>query len=123
MTGMAPPKSLDALTGLRFIAAALIVIEHSAVFGLQLPEFEYNQGVSFFFVLSGFILAYTYPKVDDAGEAALFISHRIARIWPDHVVMLLATVFILKIPITMAFLPNLFLVQGWVPSENYFFFL
>ena len=77
MTGMAPPKSLDALTGLRFIAAALIVIEHSAVFGLQLPEFEYNQGVSFFFVLSGFILAYTYPKVDDAGEAALFISHRI----------------------------------------------
>jgi peptidoglycan/LPS O-acetylase OafA/YrhL len=45
----------------------------------------------------------------------------VSRIWPAHVVMLLATVFILKIPITMAFLPNLFLVQGWVPSENYFF--
>ena len=55
-------KKLDALTSLRFIAATMIVFYHMkgfALFGFSGPSFL-AQGVSFFFVLSGFILAYVY---------------------------------------------------------------
>ncbi|MFC5423677.1 hypothetical protein ACFPOB_29525 [Bosea eneae] len=48
------------LTGLRFFAAAAIVLLHSAEtwpIPSALGNLALNQGVSFFFVLSGFILA------------------------------------------------------------------
>lgn len=105
------PGRLGALTGLRFIAASLIVIEHSATFGLQLPRFGYDHGVSFFFVLSGFILSYVHPKIEGRREAVMFILYRIARIWPAHVIVLLATILILNNEITSALLPNLTLVM------------
>jgi peptidoglycan/LPS O-acetylase OafA/YrhL len=50
---------LDALTGLRFFAALAIVIHHT----FRLPEWPLPQSVSFFFVLSGFILAHVYPEL------------------------------------------------------------
>jgi peptidoglycan/LPS O-acetylase OafA/YrhL len=54
---MTPVKQrLDALTTLRFFAAALIVIGHSdTIFGpfAAARAAPFNQGVSFFFVLSG----------------------------------------------------------------------
>jgi peptidoglycan/LPS O-acetylase OafA/YrhL len=53
------PTKLDALTSLRFIAAAMIVITHSyTAFGMEadaLQPFNFGQAVSFFFVLFGFI--------------------------------------------------------------------
>lgn len=65
--GVLPPPvagKLQALTSLRFFAAALIVVYHSR--GLGTPSgfadgFAWTQAVSFFFVLSGFILAHVYP--------------------------------------------------------------
>src|SRR5688572_14217791 len=60
-------ERLDALTSLRFIAAAMIVFNHSALyFGFRygwLDPLRLEQGVSFFFVLSGFILAHVYPTL------------------------------------------------------------
>ncbi len=50
-------QRLDALTSLRFFAAAMIVIYHSdGLFGLSIdpdPPFILFQGVSFFFVCRG----------------------------------------------------------------------
>lgn len=61
---------LAALTSLRFFAAAAIVYHH--VMGAwafpRVPEFLFAQGVSFFFVLSGFILTYRYPLLRDWPE-------------------------------------------------------
>src|SRR5262245_27127834 len=115
------PGSLGALTGLRFLAALLIVVEHSASFGLQLPQFGYDHGVSFFFVLSGFILTYVHPRIESRSEAGIFIWYRIARVWPAHFVMLLATIFILRDRIKFAVLPNLTLIHAWIPLPQYFF--
>jgi peptidoglycan/LPS O-acetylase OafA/YrhL len=54
-----PAAPLRGLTSLRFFAAAMIVVGHGAgEFGFQLGAdtlFALNTGVSFFFVLSGFI--------------------------------------------------------------------
>lgn len=89
-------EHLPALTSLRFFAAALVVFFH------YLPRVETDTGwwlrivnhgyvgVSFFFVLSGFILAYTGAKDDYAVQSVrrAFYARRLARIYPAY---LLAT--------------------------------
>jgi peptidoglycan/LPS O-acetylase OafA/YrhL len=78
---------LDALTSLRFFAAAMIVIGHAdpifGSFGLN-AAMPLNQGVSFFFVLSGFILTWNYPQLTTWAERRKFWLARFARIWPLH---------------------------------------
>ena len=56
---------LDQLTSLRFFAALMIVAAHTFGF-LWLSRIENPalvNGVSFFFVLSGFIMAYSYHSL------------------------------------------------------------
>lgn len=79
---------LPALTGLRFFAAFAIVVLHGmAAWPLPIfvAELALNQGVSFFFVLSGFILTYVYRDLSGKGAVREFYIHRIARIWPVHI--------------------------------------
>jgi peptidoglycan/LPS O-acetylase OafA/YrhL len=113
---------IDALTGLRFWAAALIVAEHAGYLRMPLPALTYADGVSLFFVLSGFILAYAYPQLDDRRAVRRFLVLRVARIWPAHVVTLAlwilaigGTVFSLK------FLANIAMVHAWIPLSPWYF--
>lgn len=82
---------LPALTGLRFFAALGVVIVH---FGAHLvPAGPLHTiaahgdiGVSLFFVLSGFILAYTYLSLTGLrGTPVSFWIARIARVYPVYV--------------------------------------
>src|SRR5882762_3313186 len=82
-------RKLDALTTLRFFAAAMIVVHHSrGNFGIPSDwavHLPLDQGVSFFFVLSGFILVYVYPRLDTWDARRKFWLARFARIWPAHI--------------------------------------
>jgi len=121
-------QRLDALTSLRFFAALMIVVHHTAsydLFGFS-DKIQntgvLNTGVSFFFVLSGFILAYVYPKLETWVEIRRFLWARIARVWPG----LLASFFIAfwLLPLTWEYktgLANLFMVNAWVPYFSYAF--
>lgn len=94
------PQKLDALTSLRFFAAAMIVIGHAhPLFGSLgiATAVPLNQGVSFFFVLSGFILAYNYPSLEGAKAVRQFWLARFARVWPLHIVMLMLWIFLISI--------------------------
>ncbi|GDY63763.1 hypothetical protein SAV14893_031560 [Streptomyces avermitilis] len=91
-TGRTPAPSLPSLTGLRWMAALL-------VFGLHVRNFGYfdgtgariatwafgagASGVSFFFILSGFVLMWSARPGD---RALAFWRRRIARIYPVHLV-------------------------------------
>jgi peptidoglycan/LPS O-acetylase OafA/YrhL len=81
-------QKIDALTSLRFFAAALIVVLHGTqVFGhIKFTDhFAIFQAVGFFYVLSGFILAYTYDGVPLNGAAlSKYALSRLARVLPVH---------------------------------------
>ncbi|WP_369243775.1 acyltransferase family protein [Streptomyces sp. R41] len=122
---LASVPSLPSLTGLRWVAALL-------VFGLHVHNFRYfggaggrfltwgfeagAAGVSFFFMLSGFVLAWSARPND---RALAFWRRRIARILPVHLVI--AAVALLMAytlahqakPTLRQGLANVLLVHSW----------
>ncbi|MBK6802699.1 acyltransferase [Novosphingobium sp.] len=93
MSGAAP-RHLDALTGIRGIAAWGVVLYHirlSLVSVLPEPVIDaLGKGylaVDLFFILSGFVIWYNYAARLQMGgwhEARLFLWRRFARVWPLH---------------------------------------
>jgi peptidoglycan/LPS O-acetylase OafA/YrhL len=104
----------------------MILLLHAAgQFGIsQTPggPFLLWQGVSFFFVLSGFILVYVYGELVEV-SARTFLRARIARIWPAHVAALLLLLLLVptaRPPLdgasTGRLLTNIALLQSWTPT-------
>ena len=131
---MTARPQIDALTGLRGVAAWFVVLYHiRESFAPSLPApviAAFAKGylaVDLFFVLSGFVLWITWGQrfAHEGLRAALpFIRKRIARVWPLHAVVLTATVgFALVIAATGRPLPTTYrweelplhylLVQNW----------
>jgi peptidoglycan/LPS O-acetylase OafA/YrhL len=129
----AAPAHLHALTGIRGIAAWLVVFYHIRVSLTGILPAEaiavFAKGylaVDLFFILSGFVLWYNYAdrlRGGGLGEAGTFLWRRIARIWPLHLVVLSAFIgFALLLVATgrdasgypFAQLPlHVLLVQNW----------
>lgn len=126
------PAKLLPLTSLRFIAALMIVLHHgrdefqtigNAVAGIPLAG-----GVSFFFILSGFILAYSYPQIPSLSSAVDFWVTRFARIWPLHIATLAIVLYVINsntsggtFGTTGAFASNVLLLQAWLSDFRYIF--
>ena len=121
-------SGLHALTGIRFFAAAWVMAFHfGAAFTAraQMPHpitqfLEHgNLGVALFFMLSGFILYYTYQgNLQTAGDLYKFFVARIARLYP---VYLLAVAIAIPLHGRLPGGRELFLfplVQSWVPPVN-----
>jgi peptidoglycan/LPS O-acetylase OafA/YrhL len=126
------PKSLNALTSLRFFAAIIIVIHHSKgsfwVASQWLMDLQTNQPVSFFFVLSGFILAYVYPYMENINDVSRFLIARFARIWPLHLATFFLVLFLFPADLRtvggqdtpILIFANLFMIQSCIPILNYY---
>lgn len=112
-------RRLSALTGLRFVAASMVFVLHS----MPQPEkwLALDQGVSFFFVLSGFILTYIYPDLPNFAAVKKFYIARIARLWPLHLLTMLVFVGIGGIPSLETLALNALLLQAWVPIQRIYF--
>jgi len=108
----------------------MVVVSHAAAyfhflntpFILNLPL---GQGVSFFFVLSGFILTYNYPKLSGRTEILRFWRARFARIWPAHAVILFICLFVFPpawgVPPIVNIAAHALLVHGWILRDRFFF--
>lgn len=123
---------VDGLTSLRFLAASMIVVQHSMGF-LGVSEstawhFPLHQGVSFFFVLSGFILAFVYKAQWTTGTRTRFFVARFARIYPVHLTTFLLVLLLLPrgawvlagSPDAPAAIANLLLIQAWIPIWHFY---
>ena len=129
---------LPALTSLRFFAAFHVLLFHTQAMGAVFGPFWFQSlssigyvGVSFFFVLSGFILVYTYAG--KSMNSRDFWRARFARVYPAYAfALLLTTPFFLftvqhyneiKLPfmafevahVKLAAALEILLLQAWVP--------
>jgi len=130
---MASPQKLHALTSLRFLAAAMILFHHTRQYaGLDsgwAAGLPWDHGVSCFFVLSGFILAYVYPTLETTEDVTRFWVARLARVWPVHACAALVALVSVWEPQTTpresaaAVAAQAMLVHAWVPLQGIYFAL
>ncbi|GAA2673886.1 MULTISPECIES: acyltransferase [Actinosynnema] len=128
--------ALPSLTGLRFLAALLVFCFHATLFDSPIPpndpinpfadealarglEQLFSKagylGVSFFFVLSGFVL--TWSSVEGEPMRA-FWRRRVLKIFPNHVVVFAAAMLLFAGATTplSGWLPNLLLLHSYSPD-------
>lgn len=116
---------LSALTFPRFVLALIVVVVH---FGLHLPFAQntflsgvFHHGaiaVSFFFFLSGFVLAYNYTQIKSARS---FYWKRLIRLYPLYLItffIVLFSVYFLQgnIPEIIYAIANGLGLQSWIPG-------
>jgi peptidoglycan/LPS O-acetylase OafA/YrhL len=119
---------IEQLTFTRFIAAISIVIYH---FGMDLYPFkteavsflfrQANLGVSYFFILSGFVMIIAYSGNGKGRiDSKKYYSNRMARIYPAYflALMILVVYFLVRSRSFsgMAFGLNLLVIQSWFPG-------
>lgn len=118
----------DALTSLRFFAALSVFLLHAQVHELIVLSAEVRtwysliQGVSFFFVLSGFVLTLRYEFLSSWKDTALFYCNRFARIAPLYY---LTAIPFLVLPVLQHFgaqpwkevLAYCFALQDWSSTQ------
>jgi peptidoglycan/LPS O-acetylase OafA/YrhL len=139
-----PRRYIRSLTSARFFAALFIVLMH---FSIYFPYNAYTNfvllqggiGVCFFFILSGFVLTYTYYELFKDGvdlkKYIDFLRTRFARVYPMYLISLMVVTIILLYFIghdrqlveklyyvsitpgflTVSWLANLLLLQTFIP--------
>ncbi|WP_372406752.1 acyltransferase family protein [Streptomyces luteireticuli] len=125
---------LDSLTGLRWCAAFLVFCYHFAyeqvvsgtarhVYRLKELTYAGPSAVSFFFILSGFVLAWSARPGDTVTR---FWWRRFIRIYPSHLVTFclaaLTMIWMGKALDPAVAAGNLGLIQAWIPNRNDWWF-
>jgi peptidoglycan/LPS O-acetylase OafA/YrhL len=118
-------RRIGALTGIRWWAAFGVLLSHSIPGGdtpriIQSFFEQGNLGVTVFFVLSGFILTYTYSEtlVEPTGRKIWsFYVARVARVYPLYLLVLLwvtpRKIATYGAPIDESWFTHLFGIQAW----------
>ncbi|MBB4909378.1 acyltransferase family protein [Actinophytocola algeriensis] len=119
---------------MRFIAAAMVFLFHGVLYtGLFADPSAQSTlgsivagggwtGVSFFFILSGFVLAWSARSSDTLGR---FWRRRLCKIFPNHLVTAVVA-YVLASAVVGTALPdsswlNILLLQSWVPDLGVIF--
>src|SRR3954452_336502 len=113
----------------RFVAALGVFIFHLKTIDSGVAPVwngSYGLFVDMFFILSGFVISYSYPS-DARGLKAYsrFMIRRIARIYPLHLLSLLIFVLLIGVGLErtarstpLDFLYNLMLLQAWGVTDH-----
>ncbi len=139
-------RKIYPLTSVRFFAALFVVLHHSApaflpyfhgmsfyavpgdFFGRILFSFTFI--VSFFYLLSGYVLGMVYLREGRAADTKRFFAARFARIYPLYLVMMVLDLPEVLVPeiqrfgvatglfkTAKIFAGNVLLLQAWVPER------
>lgn len=112
------------------MAAAFVVAGHLPL-AVRHSQFVHEgfMGVTFFFVLSGFILTFSYTNRIQQGSTRYlsFLASRIARIYPLHIVTMVAALPLAIVAgwpansLALQAAAQLTLVQAYVPDKSIYF--
>ena len=123
---------LDSLTGLRFVAALLVFVSHTIATFEFTPYADAMEpflepgaaGVSFFFILSGFVLTWTHRPGDRVGP---FYRRRFARIAPAYWVAVVAFIPLNALAnpeetgsLVLHMAPQFLGLHAWIPDSEYY---
>lgn len=124
-------RALPSLTAARWWAAAVVFIIHALVF---MPVYPFQKSelfatihailpmqvgsaaVTFFFLLSGFII---YWSNHEMKQPIYYVSRRLLKLFPTHLItalMFIAVVWYFPWERLAAWLPNLLLIHTWKPD-------
>ena len=124
------PKRFVVLDFYRFVAALGVFIFHLKNIDKGISPVwngSYGLFVDMFFILSGFVISYSYPSTPTGMRSyTRFLVRRIARIYPLHLVTLLIFAVLALVGIAgptshasfSDFVQNLFLVQAWGITDH-----
>lgn len=98
-------EKIPILDAMRLVAALIVVMVHyELIFGhFVVYGTLATSALSWFFVLSGFILSYTYPTLQGAAQYKRFYLHRVVRIFP---------VYLLAVMVSSLFVSSAYLNMG-----------
>lgn len=125
---------INTLTSLRLLFALMVFGAHCYVVDSRFSIHAFKEGfvgVSSFFILSGFIIAYNYQKKIELQKVTKrqFWAARIARIYPLHLLTLVGVALIGNYIAPMGwiegmkyFIAALFLLHPFIPTMDYFFY-
>ena len=117
---------LGSLTGMRFFAALPVVLIHVGGQFVQAPWLNTANsygyiGVSFFFLLSGFVLTWSCS----GQPARRFWWLRLARVWPAQCLMAIIAMTLLasqeQIPGAPGKVAEIVLLQAWSPDQKVYY--
>lgn len=120
-------QRFDSLTGLRAVAAAMVFVYHNRKFWYGwLPDplmrffNEFYLGVAVFFVLSGFVIGYTYHEkpLQEKSSYLKYILVRLARIFPLYLIILTAQFLHTGFPPAKEMVVAYSLTQGYFDEYN-----
>ncbi|WP_195175837.1 acyltransferase [Mesorhizobium sp. INR15] len=122
LAGAGRRPQLHNLTSLRAFAALAIFLHHLNILGIDVSQSAWNMNlggaVSFFFVLSGFVLSYSFEgQFLTWRDTRNFIFQRFFRLWPVHIICFFIAVVILQAPVNLftAYLTTT-LQSSWFPT-------
>lgn len=109
---------------LRFLFIMLIVMSH--IIGKTF-DFGGECGVSFFFMLSGFVLSYAYGEQVTEGTFlhGKFLGRQLCKFYPLHVLTFLV-MWLMDLRLGIGYewyklVANVLLLQSWIPDDGFFF--
>lgn len=122
-------RKLPSLTGMRFVCALLVFLTNATVMGFFASQGTSNTftqmvrqggyaGITYFFILSGFVLTWTARSGERAGS---FWRRRFFRIYPAYLVAMVAG-FLLTVGVQGVVFSrkwailDVFMVQSWAPD-------
>lgn len=115
---------IKSVNSLRFVFILLVVFSH--IYGKAF-DFGGECGVSFFFMLSAFILCYAYGIMvkDGVFRTWHFVKRQLTKFYPLHLLTFFIMV-VLDARLGRFFewyrlLPNALLLQSWIPDDSFFF--
>lgn len=118
---------IQSLTSLRFVFALMIFMHHFTVEGNSIFPEGGALSVCFFFILSGFVLAYSYRDriINNEITKKSFWIGRLSKLYPLHILCFLIA-FILGVKSLSVFsfftVPcNFLLLQSWLPCKEIYF--